>query len=148
MDKFKNYMASRTAADWVMVLAAVVLVVAAVLYSQTGAQPAFRITVSGGVVAACVIAALLALASAALQWDILGYVAYLLALWSLLQFIVTQLSYIANVLVAIDGNTFTPAFIATAVLLAVAAVMALVSAILTGVLRKSRAKKLAKEAAV
>ena len=43
------------------------------------------------------------------------YVLYLLGLWMWLEFLVSQSSYISNVLVGIDGNQFSIGFLMTTV---------------------------------
>ena len=58
------------------------------------------------------------------------YVAYLVELYAFLMFVFSQVTYIANVLVSIDGNTFTAGFILTAVFFVAAAILTLVSACL------------------
>lgn len=134
MNKLKKFIAGVTAGDYVTLAAAVILIAATILYGVTGAKPAFGVTVSSGVVIAAVISVVLAALAVALRREILYYASYLLSFHVFLQFIVTQLRYISNVLVAIDGTTFSPSFIATAALMAVAWIASLVAAILCSVL--------------
>lgn len=58
------------------------------------------------------------------------YVLYLLLLWTLLEFLLYEASYISNVFVGIDGNSFSAGFLATAVLGLLSCLSVLVSAIL------------------
>lgn len=61
---------------------------------------------------------------------VIKYVAYLLCLFAFMWFIYSQVTYIANVFVAIDGYTFTSGFIATAVFYVLSFAFVLLSAIL------------------
>ena len=63
----------------------------------------------------------------------LRYISYFLYLYAFMGFIYSQVNYIANVFVAIDGNTFTAGFIATAVCLVLAFGIMLAAAITTNV---------------
>lgn len=54
---------------------------------------------------------------------------YLLGLWTWLEFLLSQLSYISNVIVGIDGNQFSIGFLLTAAAGLLAWVAALISAI-------------------
>ena len=47
-------------------------------------------------------------------FTLVGYVQYLAGLWAFAEYLVSQANYIANVVYGVDGNTFTPAMIATA----------------------------------
>lgn len=133
MDYLKKFFSNRGAGDCLLALAGGILLAAVILYSNTGAQPAFRVTVSAVVIAVAVLAIVAGIAAAVLRWELLYYVVYLLALQSFLQFIVSQLRYISNVLVAIDGTVFTTEFLATFILFALGWIMALAAAILFSV---------------
>lgn len=58
------------------------------------------------------------------------YALYLLLLWTWLEFLIYEASYISNVVVGIDGNSFSVGFILTALFGFLACIFALVSAIL------------------
>lgn len=85
-----------------------------------------------------VIAVLLGAAAVVFRRQPLYFAAYLLALYVFFQFIVTQLRYISNVLVAIDGTAFSASFLATAVLMALAWIAALVAALLITFAQKKK----------
>ena len=69
----------------------------------------------------------------------LRYAAYLVELYALVMFIHSQVTYIANVLVSIDGTTFSSGFILTAVFFVAGAFVLLAAAITASV--KPFAKK-------
>lgn len=69
------------------------------------------------------------------------YAAYLVELYAFLMFLYSQVTYIANVFVSIDGNSFTAGFIATAVFFVLAAAFTLVSAALNACRPWQKAKK-------
>lgn len=58
------------------------------------------------------------------------YLSYLLLLYAFFYFIYTQITYIANVFVSIDGNSFSGGFIATIIFLLLAWALSLVAGIL------------------
>ena len=58
------------------------------------------------------------------------YVAYLFCLYAFMWFIYSQVTYIANIFVAIDGYTFSGGFIATAVMYVLSFLFTLLAAIL------------------
>lgn len=71
-------------------------------------------------------------ASSALFVDFkpIRYVAYLFCLYAFMWFIYSQVTYIANIFVAIDGYTFSGGFIATAVMYVLSFLFTLLAAIL------------------
>ena len=140
MINLKKFISGRRAEDYIVAAAGIVMLAAVILYACTGEQPAFNVTVSGEVIAVAVIAIVLGYAAAVLHFQALYFLACLLNLHVFLQFIVTQLRYISNVLVAIDGTTFTPAFICTAVLMAIVWLASLAAAIIAAV-KGGRAQK-------
>jgi hypothetical protein len=58
------------------------------------------------------------------------YLAFLLVLYALMEYINSQATYVANVFVAIDGSTLSASFLGTFILMLVSLIGALVSAIL------------------
>ena len=138
MNAVKKFLSDRTAGDFLTAAACVILIAATILYACTGTRPAFGVTVSGGIIAAAVIAVLLGAAAVVFRRQPLYFAAYLLALYVFFQFIVTQLRYISNVLVAIDGTAFSASFLATAVLMALAWIAALVAALLITFAQKKK----------
>ncbi len=63
-----------------------------------------------------------------LNWKALRFCAYLALLYALLKSVSVQATYIVNVFVSIDGNSFSPGFLLTAVGTLLAAVAALIAA--------------------
>lgn len=57
------------------------------------------------------------------------YILYLFCLWGWLEYLVSEASYISNVFVSIDGNSFSPSFILTVIFGLFGWVTALISAI-------------------
>ena len=70
---------------------------------------------------------------AALAVRLLRYVAFLLTFFGFIRFIGTQATYIANVFVGIDGNTFTAGFLCAAVFSVLSFVLMLVAGCLSGI---------------
>ena len=125
MINLKKFISGRRAEDYIVAAAGIVMLAAVILYE---------------VIAVAVIAIVLGYAAAVLHFQALYFLACLLNLHVFLQFIVTQLRYISNVLVAIDGTTFTPAFLCTAVLMAIVWLASLAAAIIAAV-KGGRAQK-------
>lgn len=74
-------------------------------------------------------AGILSLVLLPLRSKALTYIAYLCGLYAWLEFLVSQINYIANVFVAIDGSSFSKAFLATAVLGLAAWILAVAAAV-------------------
>ncbi len=100
-----------------------------VLYLRTGVT-IFTPTLSDSVIISLAIGLFLNAVLFVFEIKTLKYGLYLLFLYSCLSFLASQATYIANVLVSIDGTTFSSSFIAEALLLALAWIFALISAIL------------------
>ena len=126
MNAVKKFLSDRTAGDFLTAAACVILIAATILYACTGTRPAFGVTVSGGIIAAAVIAVLLGAAAVVFRRQPLYFAAYLLALYVFFQFI------------AIDGTAFSASFLATAVLMALAWIAALVAALLITFAQKKK----------
>ncbi|MCD8308533.1 MAG: hypothetical protein LUD19_01665 [Clostridia bacterium] len=58
------------------------------------------------------------------------YIAYLIELYAILMFVLAHVNYCANVLTAIDGNSFTSDFISLAVFIVLTAIITLIAAVL------------------
>ena len=138
MNAVQKFLSDRTAGDFLTAAACVILIAATILHACTGPRPAFGVTVSGGTIAAAVIAVLLGAAAVVFRRQPPCFAAYLLALYVFFQFIVTQPRYTSNWLVAIDGTAFSASFLATAVLMALAWIAALVAALLITFAQKKK----------
>ncbi|MGN0747916.1 MAG: hypothetical protein ACI4ML_14715 [Aristaeellaceae bacterium] len=100
-----------------------------IAYTQTGTNT-FTPVLSGQVLA--LMGACLALGALLAVVEIKNgkYLLYLLSFWTWLKFLVYNASYIANVLVGIDGNLFSAGFLLSAAAGLLGWALALVSAIL------------------
>lgn len=124
----ETFMKKRGLSFWLTALSVVLAAGMLIVYSKTGIST-FTPTLSGKVrLLLCICIALGALLCV-FEVKNLKYVLYLLLLWTLLEFLVYEMSYISNVVVGIDGNFFSTGFIATAVLGLLSCILALVSAI-------------------
>ena len=139
LGKVKHIFAERGLGFYLTVPAIVFAVLALVFYRQNGVTE-FNPELNGSAIVCLIVG--IALSVVSLAADIIPYkwisaaakpvryVAYLVELYAFLMFVFSQVTYIANVLVSIDGNTFTAGFILTAVFFVAAAILTLVSACL------------------
>lgn len=97
-----------------MVLAALSFIAMLVIYLLTGTST-FNPVLSRKVLALMGICIAAGLLLSAVEIKNGKYVLYLLGLWMWLEFLVSQSSYISNVLVGIDGNQFSIGFLMTTV---------------------------------
>lgn len=143
MEKLKKFLSGRGVGFYLTLPAVIMCIIAICLYSKNGVtsfNPELNkkaIAYIGAGIALCVVCVALDCADAfinvrALKLCIkpLKYVAYLLCLYAFMWFIYSQVTYIANVFVAIDGYTFTSGFIATVVMYVLSFVFVLLSAAL------------------
>lgn len=111
-----------------LICACVLFLLLIFIYRETGKNefaPALSNKALGGWIAAAMLSFVL------LIWEnkALTYVAYLCGLYAWLQFLTSQIYYIVNVFVAIDGSSFSASFIFTAAAGLAAWIMALSAAI-------------------
>lgn len=99
-----------------------------VAYNLTGIST-FTPVLSGKVLALIGVCMGLAVLFSAVEIKAGKYILYLFCLWMWLEYLFSEASYISNVLVSIDGNSFTSGFILTAVFGLLGWVSALISAI-------------------
>ena len=99
------------------------------LYRENGVT-SFNPELNTGAIAYVAVCLALCALSLVVDFKPIRYVAYLFCLYAFLWFIYSQVTYIANVFVAIDGYTFTAGFIATAVMYVLSFVFTLIAAIL------------------
>lgn len=124
----ETFMKKRGLSFWLTALSVVLAAGMLIVYSKTGIST-FTPTLSGKVRLLLCICIALGVLLCVFEVKNLKYVLYLLLLWTLLEFLVYEMSYISNVVVGIDGNFFSTGFIATAVLGLLSCILALVSAI-------------------
>ena len=128
MHYLKEMLCRRGISFWFMLASFVLALAALVLYLLTGTND-FTPSLSGKVI--CLFS--LSLAGAAL-FSVLEvkagkYAVYLIGLGAWLEFIISQVNYLTNIFVSIDGSTFSSGFILTFICGALAWAFALVSAI-------------------
>jgi len=119
----------RGAAD-ILCIAAIILAFAAYFLYRGNGINEFSPQLSQSAIIWTLAGAAVCLAGLLLHSRLVRFAAYLMLLYAFLGFINAQITYIANVFVSIDGNTFTPGFIMTAVSFVLAIVTALLSAVL------------------
>ena len=129
MEKIKKFLAGR-GVGYYLTLPAILFCIAAVcLYSRTGVT-SFNPELNKNAIAYVVAGLALCAVSLVVDFKPIRYIAYLFCLYAFMWFIFSQVTYIANVFVAIDGYTFTAGFIATAVMYVLSFVFTLMSGIL------------------
>lgn len=128
MAAIKKFIAGRGVGYWLSLAALVFGFVALGLYYKCGINK-FVTELSPEVIAGVWAGAALALVALVLDVKTIRYVSYLVYLYAFIAFIGSQINYIANVLVGIDGNTFTPDFIGSAVCMVLASFVMLAAAI-------------------
>lgn len=128
MQKVKYFLKNKGVGYYLTPVAMVLLVVAICLYANNGVT-AFSPKLEARAIVYAAVSLAVCLVSLAVDFKPIKYVAYLLGLYALMWFVYSQVTYIANVFVAIDGYTFSSEFVATLVCYLAAAVVALISAI-------------------
>lgn len=132
MGAIKKFVTERGLGYWLSFAAIALGFVALGLYYKCGVND-FATELSSSVIAAVWAAAALAVIAFVIDLKVVRYVSYLVYLYAFIAFIGTQVNYIANVLVSIDGNSFTPDFLGAAICFALAAFVMLAAAITTRV---------------
>lgn len=128
METFKKLFLKRGISFWFMLASAVLALATLILYLATGIND-FTPSLSGRVICLLSLSLIGAVLFAALEVKVGKYAVYLLGLWGWLEFIVSQVNYLANIFVSIDGSTFSTGFILTIACGALAWVCSLLSAI-------------------
>lgn len=129
MEKIKQFLAGKGIGYYLTVLAIVFCILSLCLYAQNGVT-SFNPELNANSIAFMSVGLGLAVIGMGLDYKEIRYVAYLFCLFSFLWFLFSQVTYIANVFVAIDGYGFSGGFIATAVMYVLAFVFMLLSAVL------------------
>lgn len=128
--KLKKYFAGR-GVGYYMTLPAIICMAAAYnLYCKNGITQ-FQPSLNSTAIICCWVAFGIGALSLVFDCKYIRFVAYLVALYSFMMFINSQVTYIANVFVSIDGNSFSGGFIATMVTFLLGAVLLIVSGCLT-----------------
>lgn len=128
MKNEKNGVSPRGLGDILCLPAILCGLAAFILYRKNGVSefaPELSTQAIGWLIAGIAICA----ASLLIRVKAVRFIAYLAILYAFMGFINSQVTYIANVFVSIDGNTFSAGFLATAVCWILSAVITLIAAI-------------------
>lgn len=128
--KIKKTVTGKRGISFLFILASTILAaVMLIAYTKTGIST-FTPTLSGKV--RLLLGICIALGALLCVFELKNgkYVLYLLLLWTLLEFLIYEASYISNVFVGIDGNSLSAGFLTTTVSGLLACLTALISAIL------------------
>ena len=130
MEGKKNFLTGKGLGYYLTIPALICGVAAVLSYKKTGITQ-FNPELSKTAIVCALAAVALCAVSLVFEFKPVKYIAYLLFLYAFLGYVQSQVTYIANVFVSIDGNTFTPGFIFTTVLYVLAFVLMLLAAALT-----------------
>lgn len=131
MNAFKKFLAGRGVGYYLSLCAVICGIVAGITYMATGVT-SFNPDLNGCTVGCVWAAVVLCAITAVFDFKDVRYVAAMLYLYGFMWFIYAQVTYIANVFVAIDGYGFTAGFIVTFVFFLLSFVLALLAGILSG----------------
>jgi hypothetical protein len=140
---FKSIIKKKGLGDIFLLVALIATVCSLILYIKTGIT-VFNPKLSNSVIASLIAALVLEALLLAIGSKIGKYVVYLLLLYSLIEYINTQATYIANIFVAIDGSTFSAGFICTII----SFILGVAGALVSGILAKDESELFAKEKTV
>lgn len=130
MSKIIAYLKARKPGFYITIASVAFLLAFAILYPKNGTNE-FVVELSTSLIALIWATFALALLSLVIEVKLLRSCVYLLSLYALIAFIGTQGNYLANVLVSIDGNSFSSGFIVTVVFAALASISAFVAIFFT-----------------
>ena len=129
MNFIKKFFAGKGVGYYVTLVALVTAIISLVLYNNNGITK-FNAKLNTTAIVCLWIAIALLACSMVFEFKQVKYCAYFACLFGFFGFIQSQATYIANVFVAIDGNSFSGGFIATTVFFVLAVVFSLLSAVL------------------
>ena len=129
MEKVKKFLSGKGVGYYLTRPSIAFCIAALCLYRENGVT-SFNPELNTGAIAYVAVCLALCALSLVVDFKPIRYVAYLFCLYAFMWFIYSQVTYIANVFVAIDGYTFTAGFIATAVMYVLSFVFTLMSGIL------------------
>ena len=130
MDKLAKFFKERTKGFYFVALGFVFSLISLVLYALTGVNEfAPKYSVVLFVTTACSLA--LSLFSRIREWKLVREFAYLFAPYSFICYIGTQVNYVANLLVAIDGSSFSMGFLFSVIFFFLAFLADLISVFLS-----------------
>lgn len=133
----KKFLASRTIGFYITACAVICQIVAMICYATFGVtefSPELLVVpfVMSG------LAIMIDVASEIIGWKICKQIAFLLSLYALISYFGSQINYIVNVFVSIDGSTFSAGFIASAVFFILTAVLHFVAIFFQTLVEKDR----------
>jgi hypothetical protein len=127
--KIKKILSNRGVGCYLTLPAIAFCIAALCLYSKNGIT-SFNPELNKKAIAYVAVCLGLCAISLIVNFKQIRYVAYLFCLYAFMWFIYSQVTYIANVFVAIDGYTLSDGFIATTITYILSFVFTLISAIL------------------
>ena len=143
MDRVKSFFRERSLGFYLAIPAMIIALITIFLYKEIGIT-VFSPTLNKQTIIFLVLGIVFTAISLAMNFVPCKYVtmcekpvrfaAYLMYLYAFLMFIYSQINFIANVFVAIDGNSFSSTFILTMVFYILACVLTAVSAGLNNVI--------------
>ena len=127
----KNRFFQGRGAGYFLALPALVLgILAYVFYAKNGITE-FNPALSQKAIIAVFVGVALCAVSLVYECKPVKYLAYLAYLYAFMAFLNSQITYIANIFVSIDGSTFSAGFLLAAASFLLAAILALVAAVMT-----------------
>lgn len=132
MEKIKKFLLGKGIGYYLTLPALIFCIAAICLYVQNGVT-SFNPELNPRAIAYAAVCLVLCAVSLIIDFKPIKYVAYLLCLYSFMWFIYSQVTYIANVFVSIDGYTLSGGFIATAVMYVLSSVFVLLAAVLNNI---------------
>ena len=130
MEKIKKFLAGK-GVGYYLTLPAIAFCIAALCLYRANCVTAFNPELNKNAIAYIIVCLAICVVSLVVDFKPIRYIAYLFGMYAFLWFIFSQVTYIANVFVAIDNTSFTSGFIATAVMYVLSFVFTLLAAILS-----------------
>lgn len=153
MDRVKNFFKERGLGFYLAIVAMIIAIITIFLYKAIGItvfsptlnqQTILFLILGSVVIAISLVMSLISNKNINMFTRLVRYIAYLMYLYAFIMFIYSQINFIANVFVAIDGNSFSGTFILTLIFYILACVLTVVSSGLNSYTPWNK-KKLAKE---
>lgn len=129
MERVKKFLACKGVGYYLTLPALIFCIVALCLYVQNGVT-SFNPELNTSAIVYVSICIALCVISIAVDFKPVKYIAYLLCLYAFMWFVYSQVTYIANIIVAIDNTEWSGGFISTAVFFVLSFVFVLLAGIL------------------
>ena len=139
MDKVKSFLKERSLGFYLAIPAMIIAFITIFLYKKIGVT-VFSPTLNKETIVCLILGIVFTAISLGMSFvkfqyvniftKLVRFVAYLMYLYAFLMFVYSQINFIGNVLVGIDGNSFSGTFILTIIFYILASVLTLVSACL------------------